>query len=65
MTFDEKKDMYFPSEDIVKQANVKEYDDLYAYSIGNKEQFWAEQAEHLDWYKKWDKVQNCSLYPIE
>jgi len=56
MTFDEKTNMYFPSEDIINQANVKEYEELYKYSIEHREQFWAEQAEHLDWYKKWDKV---------
>jgi len=56
MTFDEKKNMYFPSEDIINQANVKEYEKTYAFSIEHRDQFWAEQAEHLDWYKKWDKV---------
>ena len=56
MTFDEKKNMYFPSEDIINQANVKEYEKTYAFSIEHRDQFWAEQAEHLDWYKKWDHV---------
>jgi len=56
MTFDEKKNMYFPSEDIINQANVIEYEKTYAFSIEHRDQFWAEQAEHLDWYKKWDKV---------
>ena len=56
MTFDENKGMYFPSEDILSQANVKEYETLYKYSIENRDEFWAEQAGHLEWYKKWDKV---------
>ena len=64
MTFDEKKDMYFPSEDIINQANVKEYEDIYRYSIENKEKFWAEQAEHLEWYKKWDKVLDDTNKPF-
>ena len=64
MTFDEKRNMYFPSEDIINQANVKEYQDLYAYSIEHRDQFWAEQAEHLDWYKKWDKVLDESEKPF-
>jgi acetyl-CoA synthetase len=64
MTFDEKKDMYFPSEDIINQANVKEYENLYRYSIENNEQFWAEQAEHLEWYKKWDKVLDDTNKPF-
>jgi len=56
MTFDENKGMYFPSEDIISQANVKEYENLYRYSIENRDEFWAEQAGHLEWFKKWDKV---------
>jgi acetyl-CoA synthetase len=64
MTFDEKKDLYFPSEDIINQANVKEYENLYRYSIENKEQFWAEQAGHLEWYKKWDKVLDDTNKPF-
>ena len=64
MTFDEKKNMYFPSEDIINQANVKEYDKTYAFSIENRDLFWAEQAEHLDWYKKWDKVLDDSEKPF-
>jgi len=64
MTFDEKTNMYFPSEDIINQANVKEYEELYKYSIEHREQFWAEQAEHLDWYKKWDKVLDDSDKPF-
>jgi len=64
MTFDEKKDIYFPSEDIINQANVKEYEDLYRYSIENKEKFWAEQAGHLEWYKKWDKVLDDTNKPF-
>ena len=55
---------YFPSQDIVNQANVKEYDELYKYSIENREQFWAEQAEKLSWYKKWDKVIDDSNPPF-
>jgi len=56
MTFDENKGMYFPSEDIISQANVKEYENLYRYSIEKRDEFWAEQAGHLEWFKKWDKV---------
>jgi len=64
MIFDEKKNMYFPSEDIISQANVKEYQDLYTYSIEHRDQFWSEQAEHLEWYKKWDNVLDDSEKPF-
>ncbi len=38
--------------------NMNEYKNLYDRSIKNPEDFWAEQAERLDWTKKWDKVSN-------
>ena len=37
------------------------YKGLYAKSVKDPEGFWAEQAERLDWYKKWDKVADNDL----
>ncbi|MBI1933037.1 MAG: acetate--CoA ligase [Ignavibacteriales bacterium] len=48
--------VFYPSDSIVENANVKEYEKTYKRSIKDREGFWAEQAETLDWYKKWDKV---------
>jgi acetyl-CoA synthetase len=44
-----------PSEEFVKQAN---YSDpaIYERAKADPEAFWAEQAESLTWFKKWDKV---------
>ncbi len=64
MTFDERKGMYYPTDDIIDQANVKEYEKRYQSSIENPESFWAEQAENLVWYKKWDKVLDDSDKPF-
>ena len=50
---------FYPSEDFKKTAYVKsmqEYQELYKRSIDDPEGFWAELAEQIDWYKKWDKV---------
>ena len=55
---------YYPSEEITKNANVQEYDKMYKYSVENREKFWAEQAEYLHWYKKWDKVLDNSNPPF-
>jgi len=49
-------EIFFPAEEIVKNANVKEYDKMYQRSIEDREGFWAEQAENLEWFKKWDRV---------
>ena len=37
------------------------YRRLYDKSVKDPEGFWAEQAERLDWYKKWDKVADNDL----
>ncbi len=56
--------IFYPIDSIVENANVKEYDKLYKRSIKDREGFWAEQAETLDWYKKWDKVLDESKKPF-
>ncbi|MES2588650.1 MAG: acetate--CoA ligase [Bacteroidota bacterium] len=36
--------------------SFEEYQEKYALSISNPEQFWGEIAENFSWQKKWDKV---------
>jgi acetyl-CoA synthetase len=55
---------YYPSQHVIDNANIKEYDDLYKYSIENREEFWATHAENINWYKKWDKVLDKSNPPF-
>ncbi len=57
-------DVYYPSQEVIDQANIKDYDKLYKYSIENREQFWTEEAENLEWFKKWDKVLDDSKKPF-
>ncbi len=59
-----KPEIYYPSQEVVEAAHIKEYDSLYARSIKDREGFWAEQAENLDWFKKWDKVLDDSNPPF-
>ncbi len=56
--------IYYPSKQIFRKANVKEYDKLYEYSIAHPEDFWAEQARQLKWFKKWNKVLDDSNKPF-
>ncbi len=42
-------------------TSVEQYERLYAESIANPDRFWAEQAAHLHWFKKWDRVLQWSL----
>ena len=37
------------------------YKEMYERSVKDPKGFWAEQAERLDWYKKWDKVADNDL----
>ncbi len=42
-----------------EKAQIKsfeEYKKIYERSISDPEGFWAERAEQIDWFKKWDKV---------
>ena len=58
------KDFYYPSEEVVKNAHIKEYDSLYKKSIEDRETFWSEEAIKLVWQKKWDKVLDDSNKPF-
>jgi len=53
-----------PPEQIVRNANVTEYEMAYRASIVDRESFWAQQAEKLHWFKKWDKVLDASNPPF-
>ena len=40
------------------------YQDIYNRWLANPEEFWAEAAEAVHWYKKWDKVLDDSRAPF-
>ncbi len=55
--------MFVPSQEVVDNANMtayiqakgfQSYEELYAWSIANPEEYWAEQARELHWFKPWD-----------
>ena len=41
--------------------NTEKYEEMYNQSIEDPENFWAEQAEIVDWSKKWDKVMDYNF----
>ncbi len=54
-----------PSPETVEQSNIarywrekgfNNYEELYAWSLQNTEEFWAEQARELHWFTPWQKV---------
>ncbi len=40
------------------------YDEVYRRSIENPEDFWAEAASDISWYRKWDRVLDDSRAPF-
>jgi acetyl-CoA synthetase len=47
--------VFNPSPEFVEKANVKD-DSIYRDAEASGAEFWAKQAERLDWFKKWDQV---------
>jgi propionyl-CoA synthetase len=45
-------------------VSIQEYREFYRHSIDNPEEFWAEQAQAIDWHKGWDKVCDFSNPPF-
>lgn len=44
--------------------NNLNYEQIFENSIKNPEEFWAEQAQRLVWFKKFDKVLDNSKAPF-
>ena len=57
-------EVYCPAPEVTAAAHVKEYEALYKQSLEDPEGFWAERAEELEWYEKWDKVLDDSDPPF-
>lgn len=55
---------YEPDPSIVENAIVPNYEEVYERSLSDNEGFWAERAETLDWYEKWDAVLDDSDAPF-
>jgi acetyl-CoA synthetase len=57
-------DVFYPSDEVIAQANVPDWDMLADSALKNLQGFWAERAEELEWFKKWDKVLDDSKKPF-
>lgn len=64
MSDQKNSEFFYPSEEVKSQANVKDYESLYKRSIEDREGFWAERADELEWFQKWDKVLDDSNKPF-
>ncbi|MEW5813879.1 MAG: acetate--CoA ligase [Spirochaetota bacterium] len=57
-------DLYYPAQEIISTAHIKDYARLFEQSLKEPEGFWSERAEELEWYRKWDKVLDDSNPPF-
>jgi acetyl-CoA synthetase len=57
-------EVYFPAPEVTAAAHIKDYASLYQRSLEDPQGFWAERAEELEWYKKWDQVLDESNPPF-
>ena len=55
---------YHPTEDIIENAHVPDYEAVYAEAQDDLEAFWAKRANTLEWHKMWDKVLDDSNAPF-
>ncbi len=55
---------YYPSESIVQQAHIPDYDTIYNQAMSDVEAFWDERAKALDWFSPWSQVVDRSNAPF-
>ena len=58
--------IYPPSADFVANAKINkaDYDNMYADSINNEDNFWSEHGKRVDWIKPYSKIKDVDYsYP--
>ena len=57
-------EVYYPSDEVIAQARLKDWDALAEKARKDPQAFWAAEAEELEWFQKWDKVLDDSRKPF-
>ncbi len=55
---------FSPAAEFTANAHInsmEQYQEMYDRSVNDEDGFWAERAERLTWFKKWDTVANYDL----
>lgn len=55
---------YYPSEDIVKNANMKNWEEVNEFATNNFEEFWSKEANELHWFEKWNRFKDDDNPPF-
>jgi acetyl-CoA synthetase len=57
-------EVYYPSPEVLERAYIKNYEEVYSRAMQDLEAFWAERAEELEWFRKWDRVLDDNNKPF-
>jgi acetyl-CoA synthetase len=57
-------EVYYPSDEVVQQALLKNWDDLAKAAAKDPPGFWEQEAGELEWYQKWTKTLDDSEKPF-
>lgn len=57
-------EVFYPSEEVIKRANLQDWETLNKFANENYEGFWEREANELDWFQKWDMVLDDSNKPF-
>ncbi len=64
MSENNKAELYHPSDEVVQNAHIKNWDELNEQATKNNIGFWEERANELEWFEKWEKVLDDSNAPF-
>jgi acetyl-CoA synthetase len=57
-------EVYYPSDEVIAQARLKDWDALAEKARNDMQGFWADEANELEWFQTWDKVLDDSNKPF-
>ena len=57
-------EVFLPSEDTLRRATVRDWDELAARAERDLQGFWAAEANELHWFEHWEKVLDDSNKPF-
>lgn len=57
-------DVYYPSEEVVKNAHISDWEAKAKKADSDLEGFWEEEAEKFHWFEKWNQVLDDSNPPF-
>ncbi|MBI4788358.1 MAG: acetate--CoA ligase [Chloroflexi bacterium] len=57
-------EVYYPSPDVIAQARLQDWEATAEFAAQDLAGFWAQEAEELEWYQKWDTVLDDSNKPF-